>query len=84
MAREECLETEFGLYQADAYMISGSTLSLKYAEIAEKLPTLVEEAPDSFACGHAMGYKQALLDIERMCSISLDLDMSKKGENFDT
>ena len=37
----------------------------KFAEIAKKLPTLVHSEPASFACGHNMGYKQALLDLDR-------------------
>jgi hypothetical protein len=36
----------------------------KFAEIAKKLPALVEQDCGSFSCGHAMGYKQALLDLD--------------------
>jgi hypothetical protein len=35
------------------------------AYIANHLPKLVEEKPASFDCGHKVGYKQALLDLER-------------------
>lgn len=35
-----------------------------FAKIASKLPKLVESDPGSFSCGHAMGYKQALLDLD--------------------
>lgn len=38
----------------------------KLTIIANKLPDLVYTQPASFACGHAMGYKQALLDLERV------------------
>lgn len=37
----------------------------KMAEIAKKLPDLAHEDPASFACGYNLGYKAALLDIER-------------------
>ena len=37
----------------------------KIAEIANKLPTLVHTEPASFSCGYNMGYKQAMLDLER-------------------
>jgi hypothetical protein len=37
----------------------------KLAEISYQLPELVFQNPGSFECGHRMGYKQALLDIER-------------------
>lgn len=36
----------------------------KLAEVANKLPTLVHQDPASFSCGHNVGYKQALLDLE--------------------
>lgn len=37
----------------------------KLALIANKLPDLIDENPASFKCGHAMGYKQALLDLDK-------------------
>lgn len=39
-------------------------INSKFAEIAEKLPTLVHTDPASFACGLNTGYKQALLDLD--------------------
>jgi len=40
-------------------------LNAKLAEIAKKIPHYINESR-SFKCGHAMGYKQALLDIDRL------------------
>lgn len=37
----------------------------KLADIAEKLPKQVHTEPASFACGYNVGYKQAMLDLER-------------------
>lgn len=37
----------------------------KFKLIASKLPTLVHTEPSSFACGYNMGYKQAILDLDR-------------------
>jgi hypothetical protein len=37
----------------------------KIADIAKKLPTLVHSEPASFSCGFNVGYKQALLDLDR-------------------
>lgn len=37
----------------------------KFEEIASKLPTLEHTEPASFSCGFNVGYKQALLDLER-------------------
>ena len=37
----------------------------KIAEIALKLPTLVHSDPASFSCGVNVGYKQAMLDLDR-------------------
>jgi len=34
--------------------------------VADVIPELVGSDPASFKCGHAMGYKQALLDIDRV------------------
>ncbi len=41
-------------------------IDIKFAEIALKLPTLVHTEPASFSCGHNMGYKQCLLDLEHV------------------
>lgn len=38
----------------------------KISEIAKTFPELVHERPASFECGHKMGYKQALLDIDNL------------------
>ena len=40
-------------------------INSKFEVIAAKLPTLVHTEPASFACGHNMGYKQALLDLDK-------------------
>ena len=40
-------------------------LNKKISEIAKKLPTLVHTEPASFSCGYNVGYKQAMLDLER-------------------
>jgi len=37
----------------------------KLAIIANELPKLVHDDPSSFNCGRAMGYKKAMLDLER-------------------
>jgi len=37
----------------------------KLKEISQKLPTEVHENPASFACGYNVGYKQAVLDLEK-------------------
>lgn len=44
--------------------ILNSWIDSKLAEIANELPQLVHENSKSFRCGHRMGYKQALLDLE--------------------
>lgn len=36
----------------------------KFAGLAEILPERVKEDPASFQCGHAMGYKRAMLDLD--------------------
>ena len=36
----------------------------KLAYIANALPSLIQTEPDSFICGHNVGYKQALLELE--------------------
>ncbi len=51
----------------------------KLAEIANKLPGLVHSSPSSFSCGHAMGYKQALLDLENFMN-----DIENFPEGFNT
>lgn len=38
----------------------------KLTEIAKKLPELAQYSPQSFACGHVMGYKQCLLDLDKL------------------
>ena len=40
-------------------------IDAKFSVIALRLPRLVKEQPDSFSCGHNMGYKQALLDLDK-------------------
>jgi hypothetical protein len=37
-----------------------------FAEIASKLPKLVEENPASFECGYQVGYKGCLLALDRL------------------
>ena len=39
-------------------------ISVKFKEIAAKLPSPVHSEPASFACGYNVGYKQALFDLE--------------------
>ena len=36
----------------------------KLACVGNALPSLIETEPDSFMCGHEVGYKQALLELE--------------------
>ena len=36
----------------------------KFSIIAQKLPNQIYDNPSSFPCGHTMGYKQALLDLD--------------------
>lgn len=38
----------------------------KFADIAQRLPTLVHTEPASFSCGYNTGYKQALLDLDNI------------------
>jgi len=47
-------------------MLLRNWIDEKLLEIASKLPTLVHTDPASFACGHNMGYKQALLDLDNL------------------
>jgi hypothetical protein len=49
-----------------------SWIDRKFAEIANQLPESVKQ-PASFRCGHDMGYKQALLDLEKF----LDIDVTE-------
>ena len=37
----------------------------KFRDIAAKLPQLVHQDPASFACGYNVGYKQAMLELDR-------------------
>lgn len=47
----------------------------KYKEISKKLPLLVNTQPDTFVCGHASGYKEALLDLDQFLE---EHDLSNK------
>ena len=47
-------------------MILDEWITYKLAEISLKLPNLVHENPASFACGFNTGYKQAMLDLDRI------------------
>ncbi len=53
------------LTQKNYQIVLNNYINDKFAEIATILPTLVANNPASFKCGHAMGYKQALLDLDR-------------------
>ena len=53
-------------------------MNKKFAEIALKLPTLVHTEPASFSCGHNMGYKQCLLDLDNLLQ---DLQLTNKEGN---
>lgn len=44
----------------------------KIEKIAVSLPRLVKEQPDSFSCGHNMGYKQAMLDLSQALEADVD------------
>ena len=48
-------------------------IDFKLGRIALRLPRLVKEQPDSFSCGHNMGYKQAMLDL----SMELETDVDE-------
>lgn len=48
-------------------------IDFKLGRIALHLPRLVKEQPDSFSCGHNMGYKQAMLDL----SMELETDVDE-------
>lgn len=47
-------------------------IDFKLSKIALSLPRLVKEQPDSFSCGHNMGYKQAMLDLSQMLETDVD------------
>jgi hypothetical protein len=47
-------------------------IDTKLGGIALRLPRLVKEQPDSFSCGHNMGYKQALLDLSQQLETDID------------
>lgn len=40
-------------------------LDEKFYDIASKIPTPAHRDPASFACGYNVGYKQALLDMQK-------------------
>lgn len=46
-------------------MLLNDWINNKLSDVAKKLPTLVNKAPESFACGYQMGYKHALLDLDK-------------------
>jgi hypothetical protein len=54
-------------------MIIQNFIDNKIKEISKKLPSLVDKSPGSFACGHEMGYKNALLDMERLMTDEFDM-----------
>jgi len=41
-------------------------IDAKLCEIAAKLPSLVHSDPASFNCGYNSGYKQAVLELDRL------------------
>lgn len=51
-------------------------MNRKLKEIAEKLPTLVHTEPASFSCGYNVGYKHAILDLEREIESGLRMRQS--------
>lgn len=46
-------------------------IDTKLADIAMTLPSQVLENPSSFKCGFNMGYKQAMLDLDRKLEESI-------------
>jgi hypothetical protein len=38
----------------------------KFSEVSERMETLVHSEPASFACGYNVGYRQCLIEIEKM------------------
>lgn len=47
----------------------------KLAEVAKRLPKLVDEHPESFLCGYNTGFKQCLIEIDLL--IRDDIDINK-------
>ena len=47
-------------------MLINEWIDEKLGDIANKLPSLIYEKPASFSCGYTMGYKTAVLDIEKI------------------
>lgn len=58
-------------------MILQNWLNAKLKEIALKLPTLVHYDAASFACGYNTGYKQAMLDLDRIIEGGVEIHYSK-------
>lgn len=56
-------------------MIVQDWIDEKLKEIASKLPTLVYTEPASFSCGYNVGYKQAMLDLDRLLEDELLLNL---------
>lgn len=65
-------------------MIIQDWLNDNLSEIARKLPTLVHTEPASFSCGFNTGYKQALLDLDRLLEGGLEIRKSlcKCGDKY--
>jgi hypothetical protein len=59
-------------------MILKEWINDKFVEIATKLPTLVHTEPASFACGFNVGYKHALLELDRFL---MELDGSYQNDS---
>lgn len=49
----------------------------KFAGLAEILPERVKEDPASFLCGHAMGYKRAMLDLNMFLELYQEAEEEK-------
>jgi hypothetical protein len=58
-------------------MILQKWLNDKLKEISCKLPMLVLTNPTSFSCGFNTGYKQAMLDLERVIEEGAEIYRSK-------
>lgn len=65
-------------------MILQDWLNDNLSEIARKLPTLVHTEPASFSCGFNTGYKQAMLDLDRLLEEGLEIRKSlcKCGDKY--
>ena len=65
-------------------MILQDWLNDNLSEIAKKLPTLVHTEPASFSCGFNTGYKQAMLDLDRLLEKGLEIRKSfcKCGDKY--